>query len=258
MFHGAHTFNALGAEFNNVGGSVHRYDSPTVLTVHNVPHGPPSTNNDHSGYPSATQHPANTPHGYAPPPPATYVPNGHGMFAGASNFSLVGAEVNNVPGNMVRQRSGTTMTVNYASAPVNNQGQYHTSGSYDNARGGTYNDHASSTSGNYHGRDYDHHRSAPNAPANRHGHSMGPGDRRASGRLGGVSRRNSESPYPSNTTTVENRGSRQPPRARTHKTQEYKKKKYNGNNRRAEPTVEEDSADEAVDHPRVITRTQTF
>ncbi|KAJ7740958.1 hypothetical protein DFH07DRAFT_62702 [Mycena maculata] len=249
MFNGAYNFTTEAAEYNNVGGSLHRFNSPTIFTVRNAPSGPPDY---HAGYPSnAPQYPPNAPSGYAPPQqPRTHI-RGDTLFAGARNFSLRGAEINNVTGDSVREFSATTMTVDYAQQGAIN-GNYYASERYDHARGGTYSDPASSTSGNYHGRNYDHPESGH---GNHRGYPTSSGDHRPSHRFGGVSRRNSESPYP----TVENRGppdaARAAPRMQTQKPQESKRRKKNKERRRA--TVEQGSEDEEEEQPR-ISRTSTY
>lgn len=104
MFHSARNFTVTAAEINDVQGSLRRDRSPTVVNFHNVPF--------RVGTHGVNQSAVNpfVPNSPAPPAGARDA----GMFFNASNFALVGAEVNSVRGDMVRTMSGTEMSVNFA------------------------------------------------------------------------------------------------------------------------------------------------
>src|ERR1700761_562624 len=104
MFHSARNFTVTAAEINDVQGSLRRDRSPTVVNFHNVPF--------RVGAHGVNQSAVNP---FVPNSPAA--PAGTrdaGMFSYASNFGLVGAEVNSVQGDMVRTMSRTEMTVSFA------------------------------------------------------------------------------------------------------------------------------------------------
>lgn len=162
MFNYASNFTVTAAEINDVQGSIRRYRSPTVVNFHNVPFG--------THWHDVNQSAVNSfvPNTGTPAPPARTRRVAAGMFSNASNFHLVGAEVNRVQEDMVRTMSGTEMTVNFAQSNQSSSRTHrtylhsnarhvdlnlldHSAGRYDDDNAGTgwYNDPSSSPSVNY-------------------------------------------------------------------------------------------------------------
>ncbi|KAJ7489472.1 hypothetical protein FB451DRAFT_1553283 [Mycena latifolia] len=260
MFNGASDFTTCAAEYNNVNGTIYRKDSPTVFTVR-YPGGAPFVNNglNNLEHPSPTSA-ASSVHSH---------PVGTGLFAGARNFSLLGAEVNNAQVDMVRESSRTTMNLDLVQMSSQHAAtaSYYGAGAYETAGLGSYNDLASSPSVNYHGgqynsgRVYDQHQ-PPDMSGHHRGYAMAPHGRRTSyNRPGGVSRQNSDSPYPNN-AGAETRRFKQPVGSRAVQPREPKKRRKSKGKKHTQRTSDkaecESDEEVQVESPHAISRTQTY
>ncbi|KAJ6567756.1 hypothetical protein DFH09DRAFT_1156076 [Mycena vulgaris] len=260
MFNGARDFTVTAAEFNDVKGSIFRDNSPTVFNVRSAPFGAPFANNGVNN----PVYPSNAPIYAASSPTART-----GSFAGATHFSLIGAEVNRAEGDMVRRSSGTTMTLDFAQPANLNQrgyGGYYSGEAYDNAGSGSYNG-PPGPSANYQGGQFNNghhyaHQRPPNASGSHHGYAMAPSDRQTPYiNPGGVLRRNSESPYPNSAANSGSRRFKQPAGAQSPKPQGSKtKRKSRGKKERSRPTAEDPESESETESraPQGISRTSTY
>ncbi|KAJ7705283.1 hypothetical protein B0H17DRAFT_1037520 [Mycena rosella] len=264
MFNGVNDLTLCAAEVNDVKGSIRRVDSPTVFTVR----GSPFENNN----PSYPGYSPNAPQNFAPPPARHRHGPRPGMFAGVRNLSMLGAEVNHADDNIVRQSSGTYMTIDNTQGNQNPvHGNYHPAAVFDNTGRGTYNANSPyyvNTPGGQYGPGYDYPQPPPppNPPAGYRRHAMPPSDRGPPYYGPGGVLRQSE-PYPGaetrqlqpgpNNLSV-NRFAEQPvgTQIMRQKGPRHKKKFKKERSRRAERAGSE--SEEESQRSRGISRVQTY